>query len=343
MAIRKFIKRTAVLLMVLAVLAGLTGWMLLFNNNINTPNTAKEIYVPDTWDYDSLYDHLIVHVLKEPMSFDFLAKKMNLPKHIYKGKYTIKEAMGNRELIQFFRSGQTEDVKVMIKAGMQLSDVAGALSNELAVDSLSMLKELMSGDYINGLDFTKNQKLCLFVANTYSFNWATNPEDLVKRFEQEYKKFWDNTKFQRAKGLSLSPIEVGILASIVDGEVIYSSEMKNIAGVYLNRLRQRWPLGADPTLMFMVRQEGRRRVLNSDLKRDHPYNTYRIQGLPPGPIGLPSGKAIEAVLDAEKHNYMYFCAEADLSGYHHFSVTLREHNRYANAYHRAMDRRGIMR
>jgi UPF0755 protein len=337
------VKSVVRFLVIAGIVAGMLAWYLVFKNNVKEQHNDFEVYVSADWNYDSLYNYLSLHVLQEAQSFDILAKRMNLPSHIYKGKYVIGGEMGNRELIRFFRSAQTTDVSALIKAGMQLDDVAGALSKNLAIDSLTMLKELQSGDLISSLDFKGMQKLCLFVANTYSFNWATSASDVVKRFEQEYKKFWDNTKLQRANDLSLSPIEVAILASIVDGEVIFSSEMKSIAGVYLNRLQQSWPLGADPTIKFMIGEEGRKRVLNSDLKRDHPYNTYRNLGLPPGPIGLPSAKAIKAVLNAEKHNYMYFCAEANLSGYHHFSVSLREHNRFANAYHRAMDRRGIMR
>jgi UPF0755 protein len=284
-----------------------------------------------------------VHVLKEPLSFDFLAKKMNLKSHVYPGKYVIEGNKGNRDLIRFFRSAQTSDVKVLVRAGMQLENVAAALAKDLAVDSISMLRELEGGEYINSLDFKGNQKLCLFLANTYALNWASSTDEIVKRFEKEYQKFWNNTRLQRATVLSLSPKEVATLASIVDGEVIFSSEMKRVAGVYLNRLQQDWALGADPTIKFMIKDEGRRRVLLRDLERDHPYNTYKNKGLPPGPIGLPSTKAIEAVLNAEKHNYMFFCAKADLSGYHHFSVSSREHQRFANAYHRAMDARGIMR
>lgn len=343
MAGKKLLKRTVLTAFILLVIAGATGAYLLFANNVVDHEEPIELYVESDWTYDSLYDHLLLHVLKEPLSFNILAKRMNLPSHVYPGKYVIDESKGNYELIRFFRSAQTTDVKVLIRAGMQLPNVAAALAKSLAVDSVSMLQELENGEYINSLDFKGRQKLCLFLANTYSFNWASTPEAVVKRFEKEYQKFWNNTRLQRASALSLTPKEVAILASIVDGEVIFHSEMKTVAGVYLNRLRQDWALGADPTIKFIIQEEGRQRVLNRDLERDHPYNTYINKGLPPGPIGLPSAKAIEAVLDAEQHNYMYFCAKADLSGYHHFSVSGREHNRYAAAYHRAMDARGIMR
>lgn len=340
---RKVLRGLGVLLLLAVIIGAGAGWYGLMKNNVRNSAAEKEVYVESDWNYDSLYDHLLIHILEEPLSFDIVARRMNLPSHIYPGKYVIKGKMGNMKLIRFFRSGSTTDVNVLIKAGMQLDEVAGAISNKLEMDSLSMLEELEKGEYISSLNFTKDEKLCMFLANTYAFNWASSPESVVKRFESEYQKFWNATNQQRAEALSLTAKEVGILASIVDGEVIYSDEMQRVAGVYLNRLRQDWALGADPTIRFMIKEEGRQRVLHKDLEKDHPYNTYKYKGLPPGPIGIPSGKAIEAVLDAEEHNYMFFCAKADLSGYHHFSVTASEHARFARAYHRALNQRGIMR
>jgi len=339
---RKFFKSLFYLIVLLALIGGAGVWFALLKDNVKGDDDIV-VYVGSSWNYDSLYTHLKSDVIEEPRAFEILAEKMNLPAHIYPGKYVVKGKLGNRKLIQLFRSAQTTDVKVMVRAGLQLENVAAALAQNLEFDSASMLHELKDGEYINGLNFKKEEKICMFLANTYSFNWATTPLDVVKRFEEEYKKFWNTSNSQRAQALNLSPKEVCTLASIVDGEVVYSDEMKRIAGVYLNRLNQNWPLGADPTILFIVNEDGRQRVLNADLKREHPYNTYLNTGLPPGPIGLPSAKAIRAVLDPEVHNYMYFCAKADLSNRHEFSTNLRQHQNYANAYHRALDREGIRR
>jgi len=158
--------------------------------------------------------------------------------------------------------------------------------------------------------------------------------------QKAYKHFWDNTKVAKAEKLKLSPQEVSIVASIVEKETNRNNEKPTIAGVYLNRLRKGWKLQADPTTVFaffLQHDSLLNRVYKKHTIIDSPYNTYVYKGLPPGPICLPSISSIDAVLNAQKHDYMYFVAKADGSGYHHFSKTYNQHLRYAREHYKALN------
>ena len=181
----------------------------------------------------------------------------------------------------------------------------------------------------------------MFIPNTYEFFWNTSAEKFIVRMHKEYERFWNDARKAKAGKLNLSPAEVVTLASIVEEETVKSSEKSRIAGVYLNRLRKGIMLQADPTVKFAVGDFSIRRILNKHLLVNSPYNTYRFVGLPPGPINYPSSSTVDAVLNAEKHSYLYFCAREDFSGYHNFSSTLKQHNKNATAYRQALSRQGI--
>ncbi len=179
------------------------------------------------------------------------------------------------------------------------------------------------------------------LANTYKFRWTTNAAEFLERMDTEFNNFWNSSRLEKANNLNITPIDAVILASIVEKESNKKDEYGRIAGVYLNRLQQNWPLQADPTVKYALRQPELKRVLTIHTEVDSKYNTYKYPGLPPGPIGLPMTTTIDAVLNAEDHSYMYFCARDDFSGYHDFAKNLREHNKNARAYQRALNERGI--
>jgi UPF0755 protein len=191
------------------------------------------------------------------------------------------------------------------------------------------------------LGFNNQTIPALFLPDTYEFYWNTDAEGFVVRMFQEYNKFWTEERKQKAQSKGLTPIQVSTLASIVNKETNMSDEMPRVAGVYLNRLKNNWLLQADPTLVFAWDDYSIRRVLDRHKEIESPYNTYKYIGLPPGPICIPSIAAIKAVLDAEDHNYFYFCAKEDFSGYHNFAKTLAEHNRNAIKYQQTLNQRGI--
>ena len=182
----------------------------------------------------------------------------------------------------------------------------------------------------------------MLLPDTYDVYWNISAESLLDRMEREYNRYWNDERLEKAHKAGLSPIEVATLASIVEEETNIADEMPIIAGLYINRLRKRIPLQADPTIKFAIGDFGVKRILKKHLRIDSPYNTYKHYGLPPGPIRIASKQAIDAVLNYRKSNYIYMCAKDDLSGRHNFAATLAEHNRNARKYHKALNKLRIM-
>ena len=183
--------------------------------------------------------------------------------------------------------------------------------------------------------------MSLFIPNTYEFYWNTRLDKFMGSMISEYSEFWNKDRLNKAQQQDMKPVEVSVLASIIQKETIKQDEMSRIAGVYINRLRMGMKLQADPTIKFLIRNRKVYRVYRGDLDISSAYNTYQNYGLPPGPICMPYISSIDAVLNAEKHNYLYFCAESDLSGYHVFSRTYQQHSKYAEQYRRALNKRDI--
>lgn len=183
--------------------------------------------------------------------------------------------------------------------------------------------------------------VAMFIPDTYEFYWTVSPRRFLDRMHYYYELYWNDERKQLANKADLSPLEVSILASIVEEETAKPDEMPIVAGLYINRLHRGMLLQADPTVKYAVGDFSLRRILNKHLTTDSPYNTYLYVGLPPSPIRIPSKTACDAVLHYTHHNYLYMCAKADLSGYHAFASTLQEHNRNAARYHAALNRRNI--
>jgi UPF0755 protein len=183
----------------------------------------------------------------------------------------------------------------------------------------------------------------MFIPDTYEMYWNTSPERFIDKMNRQYKAFWNSERLSKAEEIGLNPKEVNILAAIVEQETIKDDEKPIVAGVYLNRLKKGMPLEADPTLKFALGDFTIQRILNKDKQVVSPYNTYMNTGLPPGPICMPSVSSINSVLNYKHHNFIFFCAKDDLSGYHNFARTLDQHMNYARAYQRALDKINIKR
>ena len=336
----KLLRRILILIAILFM--GLGAATYYFYTTPALRSGPKNIYVRSNWNYDSLSSKFTAIGLRYPVIFNVVSKQMNLPSHVYPGKYKITGAETILELVRKFRGAEQEEVTVRLDGEMSEQQVLHAIFSALEFDSVALYNAYHTSSLIAELGFTNDTRICVFIADSYFFLWSDSPEKVIAKFVNEYRTFWDHEKVVKAFDLGLKPVEVAILASIVDGEVIYSEEMRRVAGVYMNRLNKNWPLQADPTIKFMIRGQGRRRVLHADLEKDHPFNTYKNTGLPPGPIALPSQKAINATLDPEEHNFMFFVAKDDFSGYHDFSRTIGEHSVKARRYRRALDRAGIM-
>ena len=257
------------------------------------------------------------------------------------GRYIIDKELSSNGLINLLRSGSQSPVRITFSNIRSLNQLAGKIGKQIEADSSHIISFLSDDSNFSKDGFTKENIIALFIPDTYEFYWNTDPEELYIRMLSEYRMFWNEERLTKAKDKNLNPVEVSILASIIDDEVAKPDEKPRIAGVYLNRLKRGIPLQACPTIRYAMNDYTITRVLYKYLQTDSPYNTYKHSGLPPGPIRCPSVEGIEAVLNAENHDYLYFVAKADFSGFNNFSRTLAEHNRYAAMYQRELDRRKI--
>ena len=327
-------------IVVVAILAGFRLYNMVMKPNIMTPDQKEfSLYIPTGADFDQVKDSLYVNgLIKDPASFEWVAQHKDYPGRVKPGRYVLRNGMGNNQLVNMLRGGLQTPVKVTFNNIRDVKMLAGRVGNQIEADSSAIVAYLMDTTNLGRLGFNVKTIPALFLPNTYEFYWNTDAEKFVEKMKGEYDKFWNEERRNKAKAIGLSPVQVSILASIVDKETNKTDEMPRIAGVYLNRLRSGWLLQADPTLVFAVGDFEMKRVLNVHKEVESPYNTYKYAGLPPGPICIPSLQSINAVLNAEKHKYYYFCAKEDFSGYHVFAKTLTEHNRNAQRYQRALSR-----
>ena len=331
-------RRTLLLVLTIVIAIAITLslstlYKFIFKPNIKTPDKGCfSLFIPTGADFEAVKDSLYSNeVIINRNSFELTAKIIGY-NNIYPGHYLLKDGMNNIQSINMLRKGFQTPVKVVFNNINNLEQLAGRVSDQIEADSLSITTAIRNDSSICP---------CYFIPNTYEFYWNTDAESFIKKMKAEYEKFWNETRIAKAEEMNLKPEEVSILASIVDKETTKTSEMPRIAGVYLNRLKKHWPLQADPTLIYALGDYSIHRVLDVHKEIDSPYNTYKHAGLPPGPICLPSIAAIDAVLNAERHKYFYFCAKDDLSGYHVFARNINEHNRNAEKYRRALNKHKI--
>ena len=270
-----------------------------------------------------------------------VAELKKYPSFIKSGRYRIQNGMSNNELINMLRSGRQEAVHFTFNNLRTLEDFAGLLSCQLSIDSSDFLQLARNPEYVKALGFTPQNFIGMFIPNTYQIYWNTTAADFIKRMQTEYRKFWNTERLGKAEKAGLSPMDIITLASIVEEETNQTEEYSIIAGVYINRLNKGWKLEACPTLKYALGDFSIKRILDKHMEIDSPYNTYKNTGLPPGPVRMPLIKVIDAVLNYQHHDYMFFCAKSDFSGKHYFSRTLREHNRHAAEYHRALNKMKI--
>lgn len=344
--LKKWLIRIAGLFLILLLVGGLMGYS--FYQKIFGSNTWNEqtenLYVPKGTTYAELMGIIKdSKFLQDFDSFEWVANKKNLGAHVYAGRYEIRPGLSNNDLVNHLRSGRTKEVKVTFNYNTRLSDLAGKIAPQIQADSLELLQLFQDRSLIQRLGFQPETFISMFIPNTYQFNWATDANQFVERMQKEYNSFWNEDRLVKAKALDMTPQEVATLASIVQWETGKEEERFRIAGVYVNRLERGIKLDADPTLLFVINDPTRRRVLNKDKELDSPYNTYKYAGLPPGPILLPQPQFVEAVLDYEQHDYLFFCAREDFSGYTNFAKTYEQHLVNARKYHRALNAKGVYR
>lgn len=339
-------KIVLIILLVLLIGGGFYGFS--FYKLFFSPNTTgkeKYLYIKTGGNMDDLMREIKTKdLLKDYGTFVEAAAKMDLVNQRLKpGRYKLTKNMNNRTLINTIKSGNQDPVKLKFQNIRKKENFAGYLSKSLEADSLSFLKVLDSAALVEKYGFTTDNIYTMFVPNTYEMYWTTTPIEFFDRMQKEYTKFWNAERKQKAAALNLTPQQVTILASIVDGEAIFDKEMPIIAGLYLNRLNRGILLQADPTVIFANNDFTVKRVTNALLRTESKYNTYKYAGLPPGPIMMPSINAIDAVLNKNDNNYIYMCAKEDFSGYHAFAETKAEHEKNADRYRAALNKRNIFR
>lgn len=269
------------------------------------------------------------------VSFSFLSKLMDYDRAIKPGRYLIEPDMSNLQAIRLLRAGIQTPVKVTFNNVRLIKDLGERITANLLIEAEDFDVALL--DFISkNEDFNENNIISMFIPNTYEVYYNISGPDLVKRMQTEFNRFWNEERKAKAEELGLSPTEVVTLASIVYAESVKKEESKTIAGLYINRLKSGIALQADPTLVFANGDFSLKRVLNVHKEIDSPYNTYMYPGLPPGPINMPPIYVVDAVLNYEKHNYIFMVAKEDFSGYHNFAETHREHINNARRYQRQL-------
>jgi len=344
----RFAKVSIYTLLILIILSSLAGYQLykvFLKPNIWVKDEASSaIYIPTGSNFDDLKTVLYENgIIINRLTFEWLAKRKKLENNIHPGKYTIKDGMNNVELISLLRSGKQTPVNITFNNIRTKANLAQKISKDIEPDSTEIVSLLEDSVYLKIFGFNKENILTMFIPNTYEVYWNISGKELMDRMYTEYNKFWNGDRRQKAVQIGLSQTEVSILASIVEKETNISDEKPRMAGVYLNRLRKNWMLQADPTIVYSLGDFSIKRVLNIHKEIDSPYNTYKYYGLPPGPICIPSISSIDGVLNSENHNFMFFCAKEDFSGYHVFAETNAQHSINANKYRKALDGRNIQR
>lgn len=306
----------------------------------NAVRAERELFVSSRACYGELTDSLLPE-LKHRWAFGVYAKRINLPETFKPGHYEIKPGMSVIEVARMLKLGLQTPVQVTINNVRIPAQLAQKLARQIDADSTAIMRALTSSKVAQSVGFNSLTLFSMFIPNTYEFYWTVTPEELVQRMKREYDNFWTPERDALRKRSGLSRLEVMTLASIVYEETRKTDEMPRIAGVYVNRLRKGIPLQADPTVKYAMQDFGLRRILYRHLKYPSPYNTYINKGLPPSPICMPGINAIDAVLNFEQHDYIFFCARPTFDGYHNFARTLREHNANARAYSAELNRRKI--
>lgn len=331
------------------VLAGLLSvfivviivWRMFFSP-LEAGDEGVEIYIGRDAVYEDVKDSLRRKgVVVNETAFDLLASRKKYMSSVKPGRYVINDNMSSNDIVNLLKSGTQTPLRITFNNTRTLADLSERLGRQIASDSAEIHNALVNEANYRSEGFTRETIIAAFIPDTYEVYWTITPAGLIERMINEFRSFWNDERLEKAGELGLSPVEVSTLASIVDDEVLKEDEKPRIAGVYINRLRRNMPLQACPTIKFALNDFSIRRVLKEHLKVDSPYNTYVHTGMPPGPVRSASKQGINAVLNAEDHNYLYFVARHDFSGYHHFSTNLRDHINYANKYHIELDRLNI--
>lgn len=338
---KKRLKRIGLTVGALILLAVIVGWYFLFSA-MNATGKTQYVYIDQDDNIDSVYTKVgAVSKGRCMTGFKLLAGSGKYADNIHKGRYAIDESISAYRLYQKLKVGEQTPLNVTVPSVRTLDMLAARVSKKLEMDSLTLYRALTDPAICKKFETDTANIIGLFLPETYSMNWDVTPEELIGRMKKESDKYWTEEREAQAKAQGLTPAEAVTLASIVAEETNNKEEKPTVAGLYLNRLKINMLLQADPTVKFALKNFGAKRVLNSMLTVDNPYNTYKYAGLPPGPIRNPERINIDAVLNPTKHDYLYMCAKETFDGTHNFATTMAEHQVNARRYAQALNERGI--
>jgi len=332
---KRIISLVSVGVLLLATGFGVVVYLKAFTANTKFNESEIYVYVPTNSTYEDV-KKIMEPYIEDLGKFAFVAEKRGYANNVNPGKFLLTKGMNSFSLVSSLR--HNVPVKLAFNNQESLGKLVQRMASQIEPDSLTLIQTFTDSSFMAENGFTEATILAMFIPNTYEFYWNVSPTKFRDKLAKEYRKFWNEERQAKAKALNLTPVEVSTLAAIVHEETAKADERPRVAGVYLNRLKQNMPLQADPTVIYALKEKSGdfdqviKRVMYNDLKIASPYNTYIHNGLPPGPIAMPDISAIDAVLNAEKHDYVYFCASVERFGYHEFAKTYQEHQVIAKKY-----------
>jgi UPF0755 protein len=318
----------------------------IFAANTKFSESEVAVFIPSGSDFSEV-QKIVSPYVEDMDRFNMVANKKEYPVYIKAGKFILTKGMNSNDIVNSLR--QPVPINLSFNNQETLERAVGRIASQIEPDSITLLQAFTDKAFLQENGFTEENVLSIFIPNTYEFFWNTTATKVRDKMAKEYRKFWNEERLAKAKALNLTPLQVSALAAIVHKETVKNDERPRVAGVYLNRLEKGMKLEADPTVIYsMKKQSGDfdqviKRVYFKDLIIDSPYNTYKYAGLPPGPIAMPDITALDAVLNPEKHNYIYFCASVTNIGYHEFAVTAAQHEVNRQKYVAWVEKLGIKR
>lgn len=318
-----------------------TAYYYFFSKQFSIDKTTY-IYIDRNDNIDSVYIKLTdAGHPGSLLGFRMLAKNSDYANRIQTGRYAIKPDDNMYYAFRRLERGYQAPINLTIPSVRTADRLFRSVDRQLMIDSIEVAQLLNDSAYCASIGYTRETLPALFIPNTYEVYWDMSAEEFVQRMQKEHNVFWNSKRLKKAKEIGFTPIEVTTLASIVEEETANNTEKPMVAGLYINRLHQGMKLQADPTVKFGLRDFSLRRILLVHLTSDSPYNTYKHEGLPPGPIRIPSIQGLESVLNYAKHDFIYMCAKEDFSGTHNFAATWPEHQANARRYQKELNRRQI--
>lgn len=340
---KKYRNRVMVVIgMLLFVSFSFYFYQILFSPNFQYHKEDRYLYIRKHATFREVLDSLTKNeMIGDVKSFAFLSKLVGYQDRVKPGRYLIKKDRNNIQVIRLLRNGSQSPVKLTFNNIRLKEDLAQKIGGKLCFSADTLYAYLNNPTIAARYGFDTTTFMSMFIPNTYEVYWDIEPLAFFDKMHKEYQKFWSADRLKKAKEIGFTPLQVSVIASIVEAETNQESEKRRIAGLYINRLLIDMPLQADPTVKFALRDFSIKRIYQGHTKIDSPYNTYMYKGLPPGPIDLPSIESIDAVLNYERNKFLYFCASPTRIGFHDFTENYNDHVNNANRYRGYLDKEDV--